>query len=151
MYNTPVQKNDKTRCLIVPSKKWKLVWDMYVVFLLLFISILVPYRLAFFPEDDFQMMMIYAVIDTCFFIDLIMTFFTTTVDPRTQMYITDRRIIAKNYLRFWFWIDMISILPFDAVSSSMDAGVLIRFAKIGKLYKLIRLSRLAKLFKLLKG
>ena len=95
--------------------------------------------------------MVYAVIDTCFFIDLIMTFFTTTVDPKTQMYIQDRRIIAKNYLRFWFWIDMISILPFDAISSSLGAGVLLRFAKIGKLYKLIRLSRLAKLFKLLKG
>ena len=53
MYNTPVQKTDKARCLIVPNKKWKLVWDMYVVFLLLTVSILVPYRLAFFPEDDF--------------------------------------------------------------------------------------------------
>ena len=67
------------------------------------------------------------------------------------MYISDKKIIAKNYLRFWFWIDMISILPFDAVGSAFDAGVLLRFAKIGKLYKLIRLSRLAKLFKLLKG
>ena len=83
MYNTPVQTNDKARCLIVPNKKWKLVWDMYVVFLLLTVSILVPYRLAFFPEDDFQMMMVYAVIDTCFFIDLILTFFTTTVDPKS--------------------------------------------------------------------
>ena len=34
---------------------------------------------------------------------------------------------------------------------SGDANILLRFAKIGKLYKLIRLSRLAKLFKLLKG
>ena len=38
----------------MPSKKWKLVWDMYIVFLLLFISILVPYRLAFYPKDSIQ-------------------------------------------------------------------------------------------------
>ena len=54
MYNTPVQKTDKKKCIIVPNAKWKLVWDMYIVFLLLAVSILVPYRLAFYPEDDFQ-------------------------------------------------------------------------------------------------
>ena len=37
------------------------------------------------------------------------------------------------------------------MSSGGEANILLRFAKIGKLYKLIRLSRLAKLFKLLKG
>lgn len=36
-------------------------------------------------------------------------------------------------------------------NAGMDANVLFRFLKIGKLYKLIRLTRLAKLFKLLKG
>ena len=55
-------------------------------------------------------------------------------------------------MAFWFWVDAISILPFDLMQrSGSNANVLIRFAKIGKLYKLIRLSRLAKLFKLLKG
>ncbi len=83
---------------------------------------------------------------------MILTFFTAVTDPKTQIIETNKRKIAILYLSFWFWIDLISIMPFDlAMMSGNNANVLLRFAKIGKLYKLIRLSRLAKLFKLLKG
>jgi len=83
---------------------------------------------------------------------MVFTFLTATVDPKTQVIQTSKKVIAKQYLGFWFWIDMISVMPLDAFEQSgLGANSLLRFAKIGKLYKLIRLSRLAKLFKLLKG
>lgn len=65
--------------------------------------------------------------------------------------ITKKSEIARRYLKFWFWIDLVSILPLDLIEKAgMNFNAILRFAKIGKLYKLIRLSRLAKLFKLLK-
>ena len=66
---------------------------------------------------------------------------------------TDKKKIAKKYLKGWFWVDLISILPIDVilVSSQSKATILARFAKIGKLYKLIRMIRLAKVLKLLKS
>mgnify|MGYP001626706906 CR=1 FL=1 len=83
---------------------------------------------------------------------MFLTFFTAVTYHKTQIIETNKRKIAILYLKFWFWIDLISILPFDLLMmSGNNANVLLRFAKIGKLYKLIRLSRLAKLFKLLKG
>ena len=149
----PMQTHQKApRCIIMPNARWKLFWDFYIVFLLLVVSILVPYRLAFYPEDDFDWLMAYTCIDLFFLFDMFITFFTAVQDPKTQIVETDKKKIAMEYMKFWFWVDAISILPFDLMQrSGSNANVLIRFAKIGKLYKLIRLSRLAKLFKLLKG
>lgn len=66
---------------------------------------------------------------------------------------TDKDKIAKEYIKSWFIIDFISILPIDYImlSSSNQATILARFARIGKLYKLIRMIRLAKVLKLLKS
>ena len=64
------------RCIIMPNARWKLFWDFYIVFLLLVVSILVPYRLAFYPEDDFDWLMAYTCIDLFFLFDMFITFFT---------------------------------------------------------------------------
>ena len=44
-----MQVHEKPKCVIMPNARWKLLWDFYIVFLLLGVSILVPYRLAFYP------------------------------------------------------------------------------------------------------
>ena len=65
--------------------------------------------------------------------------------------ITDKKEIAKRYLKFWFWIDIISILPVELLMSSSETPTgMVRFARIGKLYKIMRLIRLTKVVKLLK-
>ena len=95
MYGGPLKANVKGRCIIMPSAKWKLVWDFWVVFLLLIVSLLVPYRLAFGPEDNTGWLVVYYGIDACFVIDMIFTFLTATIDPKTQVVQTDKKVIAK--------------------------------------------------------
>ena len=144
--------NSKPRCIILPTSKMKLVWDIFILCALLLVSILVPFRLAFYATDSITWLIAYSVIDTFFLFDIVFTFFTATLDPKTNIVQVEKKALAKSYLKFWFWIDLIAILPLDAIMrSGGEANILLRFAKIGKLYKLIRLSRLAKLFKLLKG
>ena len=55
----------------------------------------------------------YTICDTFFLIDLILTFFTSVNDEKKVYEITDKKVIAKKYLKGWFWVDLISILPFD--------------------------------------
>jgi hypothetical protein len=67
--------------------------------------------------------------------------------------VDDRKMIAKRYLKGWFIIDMVSIIPFDVLlqaSFEKNYNFLIRFAKLGRLYKLIKLTRLLKLAKVVK-
>jgi hypothetical protein len=148
----PVMSANK-KCIIMQNKLAKIVWDIWILVLLLVISTIVPYRLAFSDQDSVPWITLYSVADTFFFIDIIVTFFTSVTDDQKIYEITDHRIIARKYLKGWFWIDVISILPLDLILLSEDqqATVLARFAKIGKLYKLIRMIRLAKVLKLLKS
>lgn len=55
----------------------------------------------------------YTICDLFFLIDLILTFFTSVNDEKKVYEITDKKLIAKKYLKGWFWVDLISILPFD--------------------------------------
>ena len=50
-----------------------------------------------------------------FLIDIILTFFTSVTDDKQVYEITDKWEIAKKYLKGWFWIDVLSILPLDLI------------------------------------
>ena len=83
--------------------------------LLLFVSVCVPARLAFVEDESTEWIIIYALIDSFFFLDILLSFFTAIDDDQKVYSITDRKLIAKNYLRGWFFIDIISILPIDVI------------------------------------
>jgi hypothetical protein len=83
LYDVPMRGSSRAKCIILPSVRWKLVWDFYIVFLLLVVSVIVPFRLAFYPDNDVDWIMIYLGLDFFFFIDMIFTFFTATVDMET--------------------------------------------------------------------
>jgi hypothetical protein len=73
--------------------------------------------------------------------------------------IEDRKEIAKDYLRQWFAIDLVAILPFDLImklftneeaSGGKNLNSIVRIARLGKLYKLVKLMRLIRILKILK-
>ena len=75
-----------------------------------------------------------------FIIDLVFNFFLSYMDKESGIKVTANGIIAKHYLRFWFWIDFTSVLPFDTVAVAIDNPEIRNFA-----FRLIRLARLLKL------
>lgn len=50
------------------------------------------------------------MIDSLFMIDVFLNFNTGFYEANTI--ITDRKEIAKDYVKFWFWIDLISSIPY---------------------------------------
>lgn len=50
------------------------------------------------------------VVDASFTTDIILTFFSG-LERKDQTIETDKRIIAREYLKMWFWIDVLSTLP----------------------------------------
>ena len=71
----------RERCLIYQDNIIKLYWDIYVTILLLFIVNVMPYHIAFKISSP-KWCITYNLIDLCFFIDLVMMFFTTL--PETE-------------------------------------------------------------------
>ena len=84
-----------------------------------------------------------------FFCDILIIFNTAYFDENFKV-VDDRKVIAYKYLTGWFFIDIMSILPFDLILNATDLNSLVRFARIGRLYKLVRLTRLLKVLRIMK-
>lgn len=67
--------------------------------------------------------------------------------------VTDHKVIAGKYLKSWFIIDILSVVPIDLFLSHalLDGNQLLRVLRIGKLYKMMRLFRMVRALKLLKN
>ena len=53
------------------------------------------------------------------------------------------RVVVMDYVKSWFFIDLIAFFPFDTVFTSNNSG-------IGRLIKLLKLQRLVRLTKVSK-
>ena len=89
-------------------------------------------------------------IDLVFLVDLILNFFT----PFTDKYdiATKYKTIAIHYLKGWFLLDLISLIPFEEiVTFTVFSGNKDTLASLAKLLKITRLLRLLKLIRLFKS
>lgn len=135
------------------DNKAKHVWDAFIMVLLMFVTISLPVRLAFYESDDFTWKIINSFVDICFGIDLILSFFSSYVDSVSQIEVTDKKHIAINYFKTWFFPDLLSIVPLElflAVGSG-KANQFAKIARISKLYKLVRMTRMIRFLKLVKN
>lgn len=122
--------------------------------ILLFSCIITPLRLAFDDEDESQgWMIVLYTIDILFFLDIIIIFNTIIHDDAYQL-VFQRKLIAKAYLKSWFFIDFIAIFPthllFPSENTGEDYNELMRVTRIGRLYKLVKLARLVRILKVVR-
>ena len=102
--------------MVYADDKYKIYWDIFIAILLITVCIIIPFRLAFIEEYDYHWEVSYYIFDCFFLFDMVLTFNTTMSDETQKTKeITNRKEIAIYYLKGWFIIDLISILPFDAI------------------------------------
>ncbi|KAH8051899.1 phosphorelay sensor kinase [Aureococcus anophagefferens] len=77
------------------------------------------------------------LIDFGFFVDLLLAFNTAYFDEASGHWVTDRYVIARSYLQAWFWLDLVSLVPYSVLPVSEKAGLL-RFVKLARLMRLLR-------------
>jgi len=56
-------------------------------------------------------------------------------------------MIVKDYVSTWFFIDIVSVIPFDLILMMGSVNRVTRVARIGRLYRLIRLIKMIRIFK----
>jgi hypothetical protein len=61
--------------------------------------------------------------------------------------VTNLKMIAKNYLKKWFFLDFISLIPFDAMFRKNNYNRLIRYSRIYLIFRVLRFAGLLKLFR----
>ena len=150
-----MSKERRNSCLIYPDSKRKAQWDLWITLVLLITCILTPLSIAFVKDNDsagFNMSafsIIELFFDFNFFIDIIVNFTSCYYHNEVEL-IDDPKVIACTYLKGWFLVDFVSILPIDLIFSFGGFTHMLRVARIGKLGKLVKLTRLLRVLKILK-
>jgi hypothetical protein len=142
----------KKKGICYPEDQGKERWDFFITMVLLVSCITTPYRIAFGGiEDPLEWAIFNTLIDMLFAVDIIIIFNTAVYDSEYRI-IEDRKIIARNYLSFWLWIDLLAIVPFEAFVDQSQGNYqdFTRFIRIGRLYKIIRMTKLLRLLKIVK-
>ena len=132
----------KCTFLIKKDSIFKGIFDMLVLIAVNISSLYLLYELCFRISDqheskeDNSFTTEYYIIEIFFIIFIILQFMQEYQDPETFTIIRDHKKIALRYIKGWFFIDIISTIPFEFFLN--DKNYLI-YAKI------IRLIRLPKL------
>jgi len=106
------RKGGLGNCLILPESKFKTIWNMIIIVLLIYTGSYVPYKIAFIDEDTKGVQYFEYLVDILFFFDIIINFFSATEDPITGQIILDHRKLVINYMRGWFSFDVLACIPF---------------------------------------
>lgn len=136
-----------------PQDPLKRVWDFILGICLITSCMTIPFYIAvyFHENESTSSKVINAVVDICFFIDILITF--NTAVPLSQIKVVEnRKEIAKIYLKKWFWIDLLATIPYDQIVNlySPEFSNYATLAKFMRIMKIVRLVRLLKLIKVAK-
>jgi len=82
-------------------------------------------------------------VDILFISDTILNFFFA-YERRNGEVITNHKLIAKKYLKTWFFFDFISSIPFYSVSG--DWGITFQILRVPRLLRFFRFFKIAKWF-----
>ena len=130
--------------IIIPTVgSWKQKWDIGILMLILYSSVVVPYRVCF-DEDARGVSWIFEASMSFFFLFDVFLNFRTAYFQEGQ-WVTSELAIAKVYLRGWFWIDAPSSLPLEMLDLLPGAN-----ASDFAILRVLRMFRLVRLLKLLK-
>jgi hypothetical protein len=90
-----------------PYSNFKKVWSVITILLLLYTAIVVPYRTCFIEVTPISWLVADSVIDGLFAFDIFVNFNSAYMDEDRNIFIANRKVIAKHYIEGWFLIDFI--------------------------------------------
>jgi len=135
--------------MISHSSKFKIRWDLFIILLVLYSCIHIPFEIAFDNDRfNFERAKIVGYIIDCFFlVDLLFNFRTTYINLKTGQEVYEPKKIVLNYVLHWrFWVDLLAILPFELIynliSGSKKSSFSFRVFDVMKLIRLLRLGRI---------
>lgn len=127
----------KSGLLIHHNSPTKLKWDFLMVFLILYISVVVPIDIGFKPKARETHSPFDMFLELAFIVDVFINFITTYADRDTKEEISDIHKIRSRYIRTWFIPDFISSMPVTSLSfltgkplKSMQTFRIIRILKL---------------------
>jgi hypothetical protein len=125
--------------VIHPENKAKIVWDGIILLLVVYGALSLPFYAGFDINPTFFFKSFDWFTDVLFVMDVLAGFRTAYFFR--QNLITDWKLIGMRYLKSWFLLDLVSVIPFELFpGASFDVSFI-------KALKCVRLLRLGRFFK----
>ena len=137
--------------------EWTAYWDLMMMLLLTVVLFLMPYEVAFLVPSLDALFVINRLIDLIFFCDLVIQFFLAYQNgpDKGNTWVKSLPMIRKRYLKGWFAIDLVSVLPFwiiemmvdgqkDGAAGGDEAGGPQSLLRVVRAVRLLRLTKLTK-------
>ena len=137
--------------------EWTAYWDLMMMLLLTVVLFLMPYEVAFLVPSLDALFVINRLIDLIFACDLVIQFFLAYQNgpDKGNTWVKSLPMIRKRYLKGWFTIDFISVLPFwiiemmvdgqkDGAAGGDEAGGPESLLRVVRAVRLLRLTKLTK-------
>jgi hypothetical protein len=138
--------------ILLPNCTFMYFWNTILLLLMIYTALLMPFRIAFIDQDDSPIWSpLENVIDFLFLTDCLINFNLAFYNIDNYI-VTSRKQIALEYIKSWFFIDIISSIPQNLLFNfnGFSKTDLLRLARLPKLYRLIKILRLIKLAKFFK-
>eukprot|EP01052_Picozoa_sp_SAG31_P014893 SAG31_NODE_941_length_10868_cov_9.232241_2_plen_701_part_00 len=124
-----------------PDGQFRRFWDLSILVLVCYSSTWEPYKAAYL---DSKMSWWEWMLDLVYWVDIVMTFFTAYLDNGYEL-VKKKKLIARRYFKFWFWLDILATFPWDVavilIWEDFNAEVL-RLVRMIRVLRLLRASRI---------
>ena len=136
--------------------EWTAYWDLMMMMLLTVVLFLTPYEVAFLAPSVDALFAINRALDLIFICDLVIQFFLAYQNgpDKGSTWVKSLPMIRKRYLKGWFAVDFLSVLPFwtfgMVINSQNDDGAGADESGGGGAESLLRVVRAVRLLRLIK-
>lgn len=155
------EERDMKWFVLHPKNRLRQVWSIVVIIMLTYTAIFTPYRLTFEDEIPYGWKILDYFVDCLFFLDILMNFLSAYYDEEGRL-VKDLGTLAKKYIKSWFFIDLVAVMPFDLIQSwfieehiisptQANLNTFFRLLRLPRLYRLVQLIKINHIFKFIKG
>jgi hypothetical protein len=167
-HDADLERDEKLRSewcgLKHPDTKLRQVYDYMHLVILLYLAWALPNRLAFSKTPKGREVVTDLLVDIAVWLDIIFNRHHYYYDHKTKQLVTDPKKIKHGYMRSWFLIDFLSVVPADQVllvtgnlmidhgpdASVVSSGyIILAYAGPARMLRLLRMLRLVRLTSLL--
>jgi len=146
-------RDSKKRYMLYPEDHIRVNWDVTISVALIISALFTPVVIGFNYNGEFSTRnweIFNLCFDVIFSIDILINFVSAVHNDDFDL-IDDHKQVALYYLRGWFILDFLAIVPFDIIlSSSSNFNGMVRIARLGRAYKFLKLTKLIRIMKVLK-
>jgi CRP-like cAMP-binding protein len=144
-----------------PQESFMKGWDSTISLALAFTAFVTPFEIGYLSTQLDVLFCVNRMIDIVFCCDIYINLKLAYFDQRRSNWVYNPRDCALHYMKGWFTIDVVSLIPWDVIafvaeqnassggggSGDMESLKILRLLKILKITKLVRMVKAIRIFK----